>query len=432
MFDATRRPNLLASFAGRRALFAALYFSEGAPIGYIWWALPTRLRAADVPVEQVTAITSLLVLPWALKFLWAPLVDTVRTPRWTLRSWIISMQLAMGLLLLPILFLDLAADRNAVLVFLMLHAFAAATQDASVDALCVQSVPGQERGRMNGWMQCGMLGGRAIFGGLSLAAERYLGPAGVVVMLVLCVWCSTLLVALFARELALPVALSSGGADVSPGRALLWRAHAFTATLSTVLRKPRTWLGLAFGAVGGVAFESAGAVAGPMLTDHGADTETVGWFFAIPVVGGMVTGALVGGFLADRFGRKLTVAALALAMGANLFLLSLLGAGEGGPLAPVIVAMSLMYLLAGAFTASSYALFMDLTDPRLGATEFSAFMAATNVCEMGSARLAGKLSGSLGYPAAFAAIAPLTLVGMVIVLLIRLPRAAPARAPNGD
>jgi hypothetical protein len=45
------RWNLLATPGKRRVLFALLYFSEGAPIGYIWWHLPTRLRAADLPIE---------------------------------------------------------------------------------------------------------------------------------------------------------------------------------------------------------------------------------------------------------------------------------------------------------------------------------------------------------------------------------------------
>jgi MFS family permease len=65
-------------------LFAALYFSEGAPIGFIWWALPAQLRLQHVPIEQITLLTSTLVLPWTLKFLWAPLVDLLSGNRWTL------------------------------------------------------------------------------------------------------------------------------------------------------------------------------------------------------------------------------------------------------------------------------------------------------------------------------------------------------------
>jgi hypothetical protein len=78
--------------AGRRLLFFSLYLSEGAPIGYLWLALPTRLRAAGVPVEQITALTSLLVLPWTFKFLVAPLVDGLRSPRWGRRHFVIASQ----------------------------------------------------------------------------------------------------------------------------------------------------------------------------------------------------------------------------------------------------------------------------------------------------------------------------------------------------
>jgi hypothetical protein len=59
----------------RKLLFACLYLSEGAPIGFIWLALPTRLRAGGVAVEQITWLTAVLVLPWTFKFLGVPLVD---------------------------------------------------------------------------------------------------------------------------------------------------------------------------------------------------------------------------------------------------------------------------------------------------------------------------------------------------------------------
>jgi len=48
---------------GRIALFTLLYLSEGAPIGFIWWALPTLLRTAGVSVPKITELTAMLVLP---------------------------------------------------------------------------------------------------------------------------------------------------------------------------------------------------------------------------------------------------------------------------------------------------------------------------------------------------------------------------------
>lgn len=95
--------NLLATPRGRRLLFLGLYFVEGAPIGFLWWALPTVIREAGGDVAQIGGLLSLLVLPWGLKFLWAPLVDVLRGPRCGFRSWIVAAQLAMTLSLLPLL-----------------------------------------------------------------------------------------------------------------------------------------------------------------------------------------------------------------------------------------------------------------------------------------------------------------------------------------
>ncbi len=152
-------------FPGRRErLFAFLYFCEGAPIGFLWWALPAYWSASGVPVERVTAITAAAVLPWSLKWLWAPLVD-LTAPRLGYHRWIVAMQFLMGLSLWPLVWLDPSEQFAWLLAVLLVHATAAATQDVAIDGLCVALVAEHERGEVNGWMQAGMLLGRAMFGG---------------------------------------------------------------------------------------------------------------------------------------------------------------------------------------------------------------------------------------------------------------------------
>lgn len=140
----------------RKFLFAALYFSEGAPIGFIWLTIPVRLRVAGVPIEKVTWLASLLIVPWMLKFLWAPLIDTLRSERWTLRHWICASQSLMAATLLPLLWLLDADDLGPLAAVLLVHGFAAATQDVAIDALCIATTTPAERGAYNGWMQVGV------------------------------------------------------------------------------------------------------------------------------------------------------------------------------------------------------------------------------------------------------------------------------------
>jgi len=399
--------NLLSTPTGRRVLFAALYLSEGAPIGFLWWALPTRLRAAGIPVEEITALTSLLVLPWAFKFLWAPLVDTLRTSRWSFRSWIVATQLGMGLTLLPLLGIDLARDFAALVPLLLAHAVLASTQDASIDALCIATVRPEDRGSINGWMQTGMLAGRALLGGGALFLARHLGDDGVVLLLLGLVWSSLLLVLLATKETAPPL-------GTRPKRG------AFAIALRSAASRRETWAGLFFALVAGAGFEAVGAVAGPYLVDRGFAEEEIAFFFGVLVIAAMVLGALAGGRLSDRWGRRRSVAAFLLLLGAAIAALAIVDDAFGSAAGWGLVALLTgVYFGIGLFTAASYALFMDVTDPRLGATQFSAFMGATNGCETWATRGVGALVPRLGYPTAFVAMAAASLLALPALTWLR-------------
>ncbi len=406
-----RRLNVLASPVGRRALFSLLYFAEGAPIGYVWWALPTRLREAGVPVEQVTAMSALLTLPWAFKFVWAPLVDALRPERAGLRAWITGAQLSMGATLLPIVGLDIAEHYGFLLMCLLAHAVAAATQDVAIDALAVCCTPRDELGSITGWMQIGMLAGRACFGGIALVVEAQIGARAVVLALIALVWGSSVIVWL-ADE---PRLGREGGASA--------RLSQFVSMAHRVFSSRTTWLGLAVAATGGAAMEATGIVAGPLLIDLGIAKEGVGRFFAGPAVVCMGVGALVGGRLSDRSGgrpglsreRFLSFAIAGVALGVTLMGVLLDGIGTGNH-ALAVAMLAVDYALFGIYTAAAYALFMSLTDPELGGTQFSAFMGGINLCGVWSGWAVGQLAGLFGYPVALAAMGAASLTAWPLLV----------------
>jgi MFS family permease len=404
--------NLLSTRRGRRILFTSLYLSEGAPIGFIWWALPTKLRGAGVEVDEITAITSLLVLPWMLKFLWSPLVDAVRTRRWTLRSWILSAQLLMGVSLLPLLAWDTGSTFSWVAILLLVHAFLASTQDAAIDALAIATVPGEELGSLNGWMQAGMLAGRSALGGGALVLEGEIGTRAVILVLIGVIWSSSLLL-LVSRE------TGPGPAVAAP---ITDRLARLGVHLRSALHSRVTLLGLLFALLGGAGFESVGSVAGPFLIDRGCDAGVVGRFFALNSVVGMLAGAIAGGYVADRVGKRTAVSLSLAALVAAILGLSAYDAMAGPGGNSLIPAMTLVYVCIGLFTASSYALFMEITDPSIGATQFSAFMGATNGCESASAFVVGRIIPSTGYPLAFVMMCAVSVCALPLVrFLVRAP-----------
>ncbi len=177
--------NFFETTLRRRILFGCLYLSEGAPIGFLWLAMPTRLRITGVPIEQITWLTAILVLPWTFKFAWAPLVDLLRSRWWTLRHWIVASQTIMGLTLAPLIWLDPVNQFQTMTWILLAHALSAATQDVAIDALCISATAPGERGQYNGWMQAGMLLGRSMMGGGALVLAAYVGDAAIVGLLMM-------------------------------------------------------------------------------------------------------------------------------------------------------------------------------------------------------------------------------------------------------
>ena len=415
--------DFLATPRRRRVLFASLYFAEGAPIGFIWWCLPALLRTSGVPVGEIASLTALLVLPWTFKFLWAPMVDVLRGSRWALRHWIITAQVLMGVTLAPLLFLELDSDFRWIVPLLLFHACAAATQDVAIDALAIASVSSAERGRLNGWMQAGMLLGRALLGGGALLLVSAWGLQAVVLIMLAILSASLVLIA-GSRE-----TVTADAGDTS-------RAQSVVESLLRAASQRRTWLALLLAGTAGAAFEGVGSVAQSFLIDRGMTSEQVGWVYLMPVVGCMIAGSLAGGRLADRIGRLRAVAgAQMLLVGAVAALAVLVGLRSTAPRAdqiPELVLFLTVYLGAGLLTAAMFALLMDLTDPRIGATQFSAYMGATNGCEAWAGFASGRLvelersavpgllpAGFAGYPLAFLAMAGASLLSMLLLPALR-------------
>ena len=113
-----------------------------------------------VPNGKMSFFTTLLYFPWALKFLWAPFVDLIKTKRW----WFLSMQfLMLGLAVLTILAIPqpdpatIAAMGTevklftGVLIAFIIMAFASATHDIAADGFYMLALKPGVQAEMIGW-----------------------------------------------------------------------------------------------------------------------------------------------------------------------------------------------------------------------------------------------------------------------------------------
>jgi MFS family permease len=399
--------SLLNHKTGRSLIAFAFYFAEGVPIGFIWWAMPTLLRQSGVGINRIGTFTALLTLPWVFKFLWAPLVDLLRSSRFGFTQWIGFAQVMMCLSLLPLAFIPLEGNLVWWTVLLLLHSLCAATQDVAVDALVINVVAQKEKGLLNGYMQAGMLLGRSLFGGGALVFVSQAGLPFTIIFMIL---------AILATMALLPFIKEPPSIHLKRDRLLNFKIN-----FREGFRSRRTWYTLAFALTAAAGFEATGALAGPFLTDKNTSLETIGFFFGIPVVLSMLAGGFLGGFLCDRMSRKGSVALFL--TGFVLMVLSVSAVDWLAGDAPDylwIILLSGMYFFTGMFTTASYALFMDVTNPRLGATQFSTYMAATNGCESWSVWVAGGIAASCGYGLAFAAVCAVSLLSLLFLKRIPL------------
>lgn len=389
--------NFLQSSKAKTILFTFLYAGEGAPIGFIWWALPTLLRKEGIEVATITSLTAVLVLPWVFKFLWAPLIDTFRTDKWGLKQWIISSQLIMGFSFIPVLFIDPLSHFNLFAVLLFIHAFFAATQDVSIDALAINYVSRNERGKINGFMQAGMLTGRSIFGGGSILLVEIAGWNFIIILMITFIWSSLILV-YFVKEPELVKKTSFKD---------------FKITFTEAFRRKNTWLGIVFALTSAASFEAAGVLLGPYLVDIKVSQELIGIFFGVFAVIAMAGGSIAGGKISDKTGRKKSLVLFLSGVAFIILILALYDNTINTVL--LMVHLTLLYLFIGLFTSASYAFFMDLTDPKLGGTQFSTFMAATNGCESWSGLAGGEITSKFSYAAAFITMSIVSLASLFLL-----------------
>jgi MFS family permease len=249
----------------------------------------------------------------------------------------------------------------------------------------------------------------------ALVLDGYVGPKAVV----------AILAALTTFSIALVVASSS--LERPPTGRAVARVRGLLGELAKALSEARMWVAVAVALIGGAAFKALEVVLGPLLVDRGYDKAEVGWFTAGPLILCMTLGAVVGGALADRFSRPRFVAGallLVITSVAVFALVDLAGGGRGG--AHLLVLLAISAFCIGLYTASSYALFMDLTRPAIAATQFSAFMGATNGCESWSVWAMGRLHAGHGYPIALLALSLVSL--LAVPLLFRLAPAPRVRS----
>lgn len=410
-----------------------LGFSSGLPLLLVFGTLSFWLREAGIERSTIGFI-SWVAMAYALKVLWAPLVDTAPLPgltRWLgqRRSWLLCTQCAIVLGLIGMALTDPAQALGWLTGLALWVAIASATQDLVIDAYRIEIADTQLQGILAGVYAAGYRLAMFVASGGALWIAAWFDPDE-------------------AHYTQAPWAMTYAcmAAAMLPGILTTWFApepnivRASTQTLTTHLSKMarlRQWLVqavwqpfaefmqrygwlallvLALIASYRISDIVLGVIANVFYKDMGFAKDEIAWVakgFGIYMT---ILGGLLGGVLVYRIGvmPMLLLGAL-LAAGTNLLFMGLAAAGHD--LWFLVAVVGLDNLSAGLASAAFIAYLSALTNVAYSATQYALFSSLMLLLPKTLGGFSGVLVDHLGYADFFMLTAGL---GVPVVLLVVL------------
>jgi PAT family beta-lactamase induction signal transducer AmpG len=357
-------------------VFGSLYFSEGLMIAITTVATSLYLREKGVSIPFTTLIVGIVNIPWMLKFVWGPIVDYfIKFGRKTFI--LLGGTLTVACMSLVSL-IDPSASLIPFTVFIFLSHVGIGFVDVSSDAWAIDVSTDRDRGRINGSMFAGQYVAWAIGAALFPFIGTQFGYHSVyllnAVMILL-----ILFIPLLVKE-TITVKVKEKIAS------LVFTEFRKKTVLLVALFSPLVFMN-----------EGIMSFIMPIFMRDGLRLSDVQIGFIsmiLPVF--LAVGSLVGGVATDKIGRK---SALYLFIGLNIvFTASLIFADAWWKLS---VIYGIIGFLMGGHSTVSCALFMDVTNPRIGATQYGILTGIANVGLNGAGMVTGSLAVSLGFARTF-------------------------------
>ncbi len=352
----------------RMAVVLLTGFSAGIPLGLTGGTLQAWMASVGVDLT-VIGIFSLVGLPYALKFLWSPLMDRYTFPfLGRRRSWILIAQVALVFGIAAMAFTDPVATPLLMAVLAFCVAFFSASQDIAVDAYRTEILKVEELGAGAGLYIMGYRIAMVISGAVALILSDHL-PWTAVYLIMAATMFIGIVAVLFAPEPQVAV---------KPPRTL--REAVFLPFIEYFRRRGAFEM-LGFILLYKIDVAMALAMTTPFMLELGFTKTDIG---AVTKAFGLVAtifGTLAGGALMTRWGikRSLWVFGFTQALSGLSFIM-LARLGHNYPM--MVTAITVENVCSGLATAAFAAFIMSICDKRYTATQYAlltSFMALTRV-----------------------------------------------------
>lgn len=375
-------PTAPAPLRRKLVWISILYFASGFPYGVFAELLPTYFRMYGISLTEIGLVSG-LGFAWALKFLWAPMVDRVGTRK----KWIVGTQVCLAVVLVMLSPLDASSVSPATWVILGALAILSATQDVAIDAYSIELLERREMGAANGIRVTAYRLALIASGGLFVALAGSLGWR------IVLLGCAGVMVVTALITLALPSPAILREKSVSVAQEL---RLAVWDPLRTLLSRPGMIGVLPFVLIFKLGDVALTPMVRPFWVDGGYSAEQIGTVVGTLGMVATVVGALTGGALTTRLG---TFTAL-WSLGALQALSNLgywLAAVQGATAPYMYTAAMVEQFTNGLGTAAFLAFLMALCDKRYAATQYALLSAIFVLTRSLASMASGRTTEILGY-----------------------------------
>ncbi len=391
MFDITK------SKKSKYLLFSSLYFIQGIilTIGYL--ILPLYLIENGFSLPVTTFVAGIVMLPWAIKFFWGGVVDYYVGLGRKIFIIIGGFQFAFGLFAAA--FIDPAVSLFLFSFFIFLSVSGVVLLDVSLDAWAIETSLEEERGKISGAMFSGQRIGR----GLSSLVFGYIAH----------VYGYNYVFLLSGFIIVILTFYSFLFKDTR----IIKKSKKIGSVLIKEFKKKKTQLVSIFAFVLFVGIGIITLVVPLYLKIYfQLDVAQIGLITSIyPLI--IAMGSLLGGVMADRFGRKITcyVFITSSIIFTTLFIYAT-------TLEFLIAIFYIVGFLFGGYLTVNFAMMMDVTNPKVGATQFSILTSLANGGALIGETASGTIAAMIGFTRTFLFSAWFLGPSLLILYFIKLKK----------
>jgi len=366
-------------------------------------ALPVLMRQGNYSLFAI-ALLKLIKLPWILKFLWSPLVDSRTESIRDYKRWIFGAEIVYALIIFGVAMLNIETNFTLIFLLILLAFVSSATQDIATDAMAARSFERKNSSLLNSMQSMGSFTGSMVGGGFLLLLFHRIGWSRLLPWLAIFV-----LVALIPLAVNKKITLQGRHSSRKASPRDMWLFFTQRKIWRQIL-----FLTLFYAGLIGILSSLS-----PYLVDRGYQMKEIG---AMVGIFGVSTGILFA-FLAGIFIRKAgklhsrKIISACILLPSAYFLWLTLSNVHSHVL--VLIGIALVWGAYGMASTVINTSAMDIVREGREGTDFTLQIVLTHLSAMIISLVSARVGDLLGYQGLFAMELTLAVISFIFVLLIK-------------